>query len=1338
MPKMVNHKTVEFTGYSEQELLSMSISAFIHPDDRAMVVERYQERMKGEELPSHYAFRLSSKDGSTRWVEISVVKIDWNGRSATLNFLTDITDRKRTEDALLFTRHSIDSATETLVTIAKDGHFVDVNDAFCRTSGYSRDELLKMTVKDIDPDYNEKIWPVFWNKLKLSGSLTIETTHHTKEGKTYPVETTLTYFEYNGNEYHCGFARDISERKKAEEEVQKSEERYRNVIEDQTEFICRFLPDGTHLFVNDAYCRYFGKNRDDLIGHRFRPKIPPEDRERVARLIASLTPEHPVEAIDQRIIMPDGSIRWQRWSDRAIYHADGSLKEYQSVGRDITDRKHEEEVLQESERKFRALSENSQDYIMRYDREHRHTYANPACLRVVGITAEQLIGKTHHEMGFPPDLCALWEPAIDKVFATGQPFGETFAWTGADGEVVLDWQLYPEKDEKGEVVSVLGVSRDITEHQRMEDALAKSQIQLAEAMNLAHLVNWEFDVASGIFTFNDRFYSLYDTTAEREDGYQMPVEVYAREFVHPDEVGMVAEEVQKAITATDPNYTSQIEHRIIRRDGEIRHIIVRLGITKDAEGRTVKTHGANQDITERKRMEDTLRESEEVFREIFNNASEAMFLHKILPSGLPGHYFRVNDIACKRLGYSREELYNMSPLDMVDPQHLPNIPDIAAKVKSNGSATFEAIHQRKDGSTFPVEVSTHRFLLQGEQVGLSIARDITDRKRAEEALRESEERYSSLFTNNYSISLLIDPDTGVIVDANAAACKYYGYSLEQITEIGIYEINRIDKQRVIRNLNVAKKKGARHFFSIHFLADGRKRNVEIYSGPILVNGKLLFYSIIHDITERIQAEEALKESKRELADIISFLPDATLVIDKNGTVRAWNRAMVEMTGVPAEQMIGKANYEYALPFYHERRPMTIDLVLHDDPAIAAKYPVMKKEGRSIRSEIFIPHFNNGRGAYLWFTASPLYDTDSNISGVIESIRDITDRKQVEEALQKNRETYRELVESISDIIFEIDREGKITYISPVVHKVLEFEPEEMIGKNFIEFVYPEDRNLLIRKFSELLEGMEHPSDYRVTTKSGGVRWVRTQTKPVMMEKSFCGARGTLIDITERKRAEEAIRQANKKLNLLSSITRHDINNQLTVQMGYLALLEQKQLDPTTFNNYFGKVTTAAQRISAMIQFTKEYENIGVNAPVWQGCRTLVDTAAKQAPLGQVMVKNDLPPETEVFADSLIVKVFYNLMDNAARYGGKITTIRFSAEERDGDHLIICEDDGDGVIAEEKEKIFERGFGKNTGMGLFLAQEILSITGITIRETGEPGKGAQFEITVPKGVWRMHS
>ncbi len=220
-----------------------------------------------------------------------------------------------------------------------------------------------------------------------------------------------------------------------------------------------------------------------------------------------------------------------------------------------------------------------------------------------------------------------------------------------------------------------------------------------------------------------------------------------------------------------------------------------------------------------------------------------------------------------------------------------------------------------------------------------------------------------------------------------------------------------------------------------------------------------------------------------------------------------------------------------------------------------------------------------------------------------------------------------------------------------------------------------------------------------------------------------------------KDSEESLRQANKKLSLLSGITRHDISNKLAVINGLLNILEDEQFNPE-INDYLSRISTAVHRISAMIRFTKEYESIGVNAPSWQECTKLVGTAAKQILLGQVLVENDLPSSIEVFADLLIEKVFYNLIDNAVRHGGKINNIHFSVQESGDNRLIICEDDGDGVPVEDKDEIFERGFGKNSGLGLTLAREILAITGMTIQETGEPGKGARFEITVPNGKWRF--
>ena len=217
-------------------------------------------------------------------------------------------------------------------------------------------------------------------------------------------------------------------------------------------------------------------------------------------------------------------------------------------------------------------------------------------------------------------------------------------------------------------------------------------------------------------------------------------------------------------------------------------------------------------------------------------------------------------------------------------------------------------------------------------------------------------------------------------------------------------------------------------------------------------------------------------------------------------------------------------------------------------------------------------------------------------------------------------------------------------------------------------------------------------------------------------------------------SEEALRKVSRKLAVLSSITRDNINDQLTVLIGFLHILEKKQPTPS-LSEYFQKASTSAQRISEMIKFSNEYEKIGIEAPLWYDTYTLVSKAAEQVLLKKIEVKINLRAGMEVFADPLIAKVFYNLIDNAVRYGGKITTIRFSVQESGDEQVLVCEDDGDGVPADAKEKIFDRRFGKNTMVGLFLSREILSITGITIKETGKQGKGARFEMIVPKGAWR---
>jgi len=340
-------------------------------------------------------------------------------------------------------------------------------------------------------------------------------------------------------------------------------------------------------------------------------------------------------------------------------------------------------------------------------------------------------------------------------------------------------------------------------------------------------------------------------------------------------------------------------------------------------------------------------------------------------------------------------------------------------------------------------------------------------------------------------------------------------------------------------------------------------------------------------------------------------------------------------------------------------------------------------------------------------------------------------------------------ETQSDFIIVYAPDRKILYVNPAFATAMGYGADRMTGTPLLVYIAEEFRETMAANLAALLETSEPPFyETLLVSKDGLKRSVIVKGRPVLYNNQPA-ALVFLIDLTERKALEDLLKArmeeiqqtstslllANKKLNLLSSITRHDINNQLTGLITYLGILETEQSDPA-LAVYCQNALTAAEQIAAMIRFTSEYEKIGISAPVWHDCRGIVDMAASQAPLLKVVVHNDLPAGMEVFADPLVVKVFYNLMDNAVRYGRKITAIQFFLSEEDGKVIIVCEDDGDGVAAGVKERIFDRGFGKNTGLGLALSREILDITGITIQETGTPGAGARFEMTVPAGSCRF--
>ncbi|MCK9581078.1 MAG: PAS domain S-box protein [Methanoregula sp.] len=352
--------------------------------------------------------------------------------------------------------------------------------------------------------------------------------------------------------------------------------------------------------------------------------------------------------------------------------------------------------------------------------------------------------------------------------------------------------------------------------------------------------------------------------------------------------------------------------------------------------------------------------------------------------------------------------------------------------------------------------------------------------------------------------------------------------------------------------------------------------------------------------------------------------------------------------------------------------------------------------------------------------------------------EIAERIRVELALRESEEKYRAIIDNIQDVFFRIDRENRVVMVSPSASRMFGVDSAaEMVGKPVVSlWKIPERRDAF-------LEAMRTGGGAVQDWETGFVRsdgtafWVSISAH-LHTDKygNYAGTEGIIRDISERKKIEEALKGAIKKLNMLSSITRHDILNQIMGLRAYLEL-SREDLKGTKHETFIEKEDQAAEAIQRQIEFTKYYQDIGVNAPRWQDAEWVIREAATQLTPPGIEVRIAIAG-IEIFADPLIIKVFFNLMENSLRHGERVTMMSFESRTSTASLILIYRDNGVGISEEDKEKLFRKGFGKHTGLGLFLSQEILAITGITITENGEPGKGVQFEITVPYGGYRYNS
>ena len=586
-------------------------------------------------------------------------------------------------------------------------------------------------------------------------------------------------------------------------------------------------------------------------------------------------------------------------------------------------------------------------------------------------------------------------------------------------------------------------------------------------------------------------------------------------------------------------------------------------------------------------------------------------------------------------------------------------------------------------------------------------------------LMESEARYRTLAESAKDFIFIIDREDRITY-VNSFAAESVGRSREDLIGRSRAELfPKLESQRQRTNI-------------IRVLVNGEPLKVEsslpLPSGEhwhdtLLVpvkdrTGAITgVMGISRDITERKKAEAALRQSEMRYHELFELGGEAVFLIDnETGRLLEANAAASEMYGYSHAELMEMKNTDLS------GEPDETTTVTTTSPAGSIVVPLRyhrKKDGTVFPVEI------NGR-----------FFVSGTRSVHVAAIRDITLRKQAEATLRESNERFRTVMDSLDAFVYVADmKTHEILFINQTGKSIW----GDVVGKRCWNIIQENQTSpCSFCTNDKLLDQDGNPADVVVweirNTVNGhwyecrdrAIRW--TDGRLVRLEIS--------TDITDRKRAEDALVRVNNKLNLLSGITRHDILNQLTALKAYIDLSSEHTRDDVVAE-FIKKEMLIANVIDRQISFTRDYHKLGVMAPVWQNIADIIDWSKQSLLVRNVDIHTEFT-DLEVFADPLLEKVFFNLMDNALRYGGeKMTTIRFFLQESDDALIICCEDDGIGIAEENKELIFNRGYAHNTGLGLFLSREILGITDSSIVETGKFGSGARFEIRVPKGSYRFN-
>lgn len=787
------------------------------------------------------------------------------------------------------------------------------------------------------------------------------------------------------------------------------------------------------------------------------------------------------------------------------------------------------------------------------------------------------------------------------------------------------------------------------------------------------------------------------------------------------------------------------------------------------------------DVTEYRRLVQDLRDCEETFRAFAENA-----LDVIMRFDRSFRHLYVNPAAERSTGIPSQNFLGKTHAELGFPEELVKIWEEALQ-RVLDTATSHRIEFMLPSGAWIDWLLVPEFKENGEVYGvMTSARDITRMKQVEEKLKESQKRLAEIIEFLPDATLVIDTH-GLVIAWNRAIEDMTGVPAEKMLGKGNYEYAtpfynerrpilidlalHPDDETMKDQYTSIRRQGSVLFGEAYTPGIRGEQEAHLSATASVLRdskGQIVgAIECIRDTTERMKKDQALRESEQRLADMINFLPDATLVINREGRIISWNRAIERMTGVMAEEMIGKGNYEYAIPFYGERRPILIDLVLESHDDIVNKYSDIIQYNGVVIGEAYMPNLKGGT-VYLLGTAAPLYDTAGQIVGAIESIRDITARRKAEEALSIANDRFLEVLNSFDALVYVADME---TYEVLFINRR---------GRNIFGDIEGEKCWSTLQKSqsgpcsfctnAQLIDSDGNPTD--------GVVWEFCNTADgrcyECRDRAIRWADGRRVrieiatDITERKCAEEErqklverLHRAEKmeSLGIMAGGVAHDLNNVLGVLVGYSELLLLGMPEDSCQRKHVNNILQSGQRGAAIIQDLLTLARRNVDTSEVVNLNTVVSDYCKTPEFEMLKASHPGVTFEVVLAENLLNlrgsplhlgKTIMNLASNAAEAmadGGivKVGTMNRYLDRpivgydnmEEGDYVVLTvSDNGKGISPVDIGKIFEPFYTRKvmgrsgTGLGLAVVWGTVKDHRGYIDVKSEEGKGSVFTLYFP--------